>query len=144
MRDEDRYLTDQGREDARRVGERLADLGFRASHVFTSPLVRAVQTSELVARAHGSATVRVHEPLAIDEGSADQAIGILESLATDATVFLVTHEPKIRTMAAKLARQPSFGGFPTAGVAVFEGRPGSFALRGQMDPSELALRGVDG
>src|SRR6478752_7669852 len=48
-RDEARALTSRGRADARRLGRVLARRGVRFSTIVTSPLVRAVQTAEIVA-----------------------------------------------------------------------------------------------
>ncbi len=52
-RDESRALTVHGRADARRLGRALARRGVRFSLMVTSPLVRAVQTAEIVAAATG-------------------------------------------------------------------------------------------
>ena len=50
-RDESRALTVRGRADARRLGRALARRGVRFTLIVTSPLVRAVQTAEIVAAA---------------------------------------------------------------------------------------------
>ncbi len=50
-RDESRALTSRGRADARRLGRALARRGVRFTAIVTSPLVRAVQTAEIVAAA---------------------------------------------------------------------------------------------
>src|SRR5918997_458421 len=50
-RDEDRPLTEQGREEARLAGGALAALGVRPDLLLVSPLVRARQTAELAAEA---------------------------------------------------------------------------------------------
>ena len=49
--DESRALTVRGRSDTRRVGRVLARRGIRFSLIVSSPLVRAVQTAEIVAAA---------------------------------------------------------------------------------------------
>ena len=50
-RDEERPLTERGREEARLAGRALAALGVRLDLLLTSPLVRARETAELVAEA---------------------------------------------------------------------------------------------
>ena len=50
-RDEERPLTEQGREEARMAGGALAALGVRLDLLLTSPLVRARETAELAADA---------------------------------------------------------------------------------------------
>src|SRR5688572_20209987 len=51
--DEARWLSDRGRKVARRVGKALAKEGVELDAVLTSPLVRAVQTAEVLAAAAG-------------------------------------------------------------------------------------------
>ena len=49
-------LSDEGRRQARRLGERLADDPIAA--VYCSPLSRTVETAEIVARPHGHTLIR--------------------------------------------------------------------------------------
>ncbi|HWU85905.1 MAG TPA: phosphoglycerate mutase family protein, partial [Kofleriaceae bacterium] len=46
LRDPDRHLTPRGREQARRLGDRMRWHDCAPTHVWTSPLARAVQTAE--------------------------------------------------------------------------------------------------
>lgn len=139
MRDEDRYLSDDGRATALRVGERLYELGARPVVVYTSPLVRAVQTAELVAFGLHPERVVVHVPLSIDHGTTAQALSVLERHGDGDTIVLVTHEPKVRALAASLAGRREFPGFATAGVAVFRGRARATKLLYRLDPSTLVV-----
>jgi len=50
LSDAERELTREGREEARIAGAALAELGVKVSHILTSPLVRARQTAEIVAK----------------------------------------------------------------------------------------------
>src|SRR4051794_27457808 len=52
--DELRPLSDEGREQARELGERLGAEGVSPDVVLTSPLLRARETGEALARATGS------------------------------------------------------------------------------------------
>lgn len=137
LRDEDRWLTDTGRASAIRVGNRLRELGIRPTAMYTSPLVRAVQTTELLARTLGADRVEVHVPLAIDTGTVAQVVAVLERHASDDTVVLVTHEPKVRSIAAALARKDRFAGFNTAGSAFFRGARGGLRHLWSLDPESL-------
>src|SRR5262245_19157912 len=47
--DEMRWLTDTGRLGVREIGRTLVGMGLRFSRMYTSPLVRAVQTAEILA-----------------------------------------------------------------------------------------------
>ncbi len=50
LSDAERELTREGREEARIAGAALAELGVKVSHILTSPLVRARQTADIVAK----------------------------------------------------------------------------------------------
>lgn len=47
-KDEERALTDEGREKTRKVAKRLQELGIRFDLILTSPLVRSHQTAEIL------------------------------------------------------------------------------------------------
>jgi broad specificity phosphatase PhoE len=59
-------LSDEGREQAQRTGEFLA--AFALDAVYSSPLLRARQTAEAVAKPHGLATQIVDELIEVDVG----------------------------------------------------------------------------
>jgi len=102
--DEDRWLTDKGRMVARKVGDRLRDEGYAADAIVTSPLVRAVQTAELVARGlKYKGVVEVFADLAPD-GSIGAAAQALEEKG--GLVVAVGHEPGISALASHLAGRP--------------------------------------
>src|SRR5579871_6042564 len=78
-RDEDRSLTARGREDARRLGQALARRGVEFSLMVTSPLVRAVQTAEIVAAEIGYRDRITVTDLLVPEGTASHVVGFLRS-----------------------------------------------------------------
>ncbi|HEX2469050.1 MAG TPA: histidine phosphatase family protein [Candidatus Limnocylindrales bacterium] len=89
--DAERPLSEKGRKQAKRLGDHLAAIGFRAEAVITSPKMRAVETAELVAdRVDG--TVTEDQRLA---GSLD--LDIIEAILHDAgdpdEAMLVGHDP---------------------------------------------------
>ncbi len=109
-----RPLSDKGRAQADRLGHFLADLGFAPDVVITSPLVRAVQTAEIVSALLGAS-------LAID----DRLGGPLDVRTVDAILaghgdplqpVLVGHDPDFTDLVAMLCG--------AAGVPM---RKGSFA-----------------
>jgi broad specificity phosphatase PhoE len=63
----DRPLTDRGREQARLLAERLADVKLEA--VYASDLRRAWETAEAVAATRGLGVVKLHELREVDVGS---------------------------------------------------------------------------
>ncbi len=139
--DETRWLTDDGRVRMRQVAAELARLGLNYSAVYTSPLVRAVQTAEILAHHHPSfeGPIEVHPPLCPDHGTTAQALSPLDRAGSDDVVVFVGHEPKIRVLAGHLSglgRMPGFqpGSVCLVHVDVAEGRG---AFEWMMDPRDL-------
>ncbi len=111
--DELRPLTPEGREQARLLGERLA--GERPDAVVTSPLLRARETAEVLARACGLEAVP-DERLAPGATSGDAR---LAAAGLGERIVLVGHQPDFGRIAAALTgdEEPPF---PTAGMAVID------------------------
>jgi phosphohistidine phosphatase len=114
LRDPMRHLTAAGRTQARSLGDRLRWHDCSPTHIWTSPLVRAVQTAELVAAGLAAAVpVEVLPALAPGEPSR----GVLEALhgiGADSSVVLVGHEPGLSAIAAVLLDQRDFGALARA------------------------------
>jgi phosphohistidine phosphatase len=114
--DEERYLTSEGRQKTRKVAEALKLHGVKLERILTSPLVRAVQTAEILARELGCPDVRVSMSLVLGStmASIDAAIAgcsEVEGLA------LVGHEPTMSAVAAHLLGLRAFPrSFKKAGV----------------------------
>jgi phosphohistidine phosphatase len=95
LRDPYRHLTAQGRKQARALGDRLRWHDCVPTRIWSSPLVRAVQTAELVATGLASEVeVEVVVDLAPD-GNARDLHAALRALPADAAVMLVGHEPSM-------------------------------------------------
>ena len=116
LSDEARFLTPEGRQKTARVSELLRKQIGRLDRILTSPLVRAVQTAEIVARELECTDVRVCTAIA-PGGSlsrVDAAIG--DALEVE-RLALVGHEPSMSAIAAHLLGLPSFPRpFKKAGV----------------------------
>jgi phosphohistidine phosphatase len=100
--DSGRYLTEKGRKRTRKVGRWLAKKGEVLPRVlWTSPLVRAVQTAELVAGALG-----LDEVTAVSELSPSATVTDLLRRITEARLSgplgLVGHEPLLSMVANAL------------------------------------------
>ena len=106
--DELRALTPEGRRQASELGRRLARE--RPALVLTSPLLRARQTADAIARASG-AGIRVDERLAPGATADD-----LRQAAARAGDVAVGHQPDCGRIAAELTDRPE-PCFPPAGVA---------------------------
>lgn len=89
--DERRELTPKGIERTRLSAQMLAQVGVKPSRIFSSPLVRARQTAELLAPTLDAA-VQVREELRPGFNS-QAAAALLANLPGDEDVMLVGHEP---------------------------------------------------
>lgn len=108
LRDPMRHLTAEGRHQAASLGDRLRWHDCIPTHVWTSPLVRAVQTAELVmAVLKVDVTIDVLPALAAGE-SPHVVQAAVKRLPADAAVILVGHEPGLSGVGALLAGEDYF------------------------------------
>jgi phosphohistidine phosphatase len=141
--DAERELTPEGRARFSDQVRGLTRLGVRFERVLSSPLVRAVQTAELL------------EPLlepgregarGLSQALAREPSGELLELCTGASLALVGHEPWQSQLAAWLAtgeRRGAIFALEPGGVLALEGepRPARMSLHGFWRPEELVLIG---
>ena len=106
LKDPARPLTALGRDQARSLGERLRWHDCEPTHVLTSPLVRAVQTAELVTAALGSPHIVGVEPALAPAASARAVVAALSALPPESRVLLFGHEPGLSDVAALLVGDP--------------------------------------
>lgn len=110
-RDDDRALTAAGRERVVAVAEKLIEIDEAPRSIVTSPLVRAVQTAEIVAVAirskTGSGDVEVRREMA--PGGDVLSLARKLAAARRKRVMLVGHEPDLSAAMAGLV-----GGFDLA------------------------------
>src|SRR3954462_10996067 len=95
LRDPHRHLTPHGRAQARNLGDRLRWHDCVPTHVWTSPLVRAVQTAELVVAGIQHEVEVDIAPLLAPDGSARDLVAALRALPGTSVVLLVGHEPSL-------------------------------------------------
>jgi phosphohistidine phosphatase len=89
--DDERELTDRGRDQSRAAGRALAALGVEVHLCFTSPKRRALQTAQLTCAELGVEPV-VHRPLA-GGFDRDDALELLAAAGADQRVLIIGHEP---------------------------------------------------
>jgi phosphohistidine phosphatase len=107
-RDELRALTLKGRAAVARVGRSLRRRGGDFTAIVSSPYVRALQTAEIVAAEVGyGGLVAVSEAL-VPEARVSQAVELLSSLAAEASVAFVAHEPILSSLAGALLGRGRF------------------------------------
>ena len=142
--DSDRALTASGRERVRAVAKMLADLGEAPLQIITSPLVRAVQTAEIVAvvskLGDREGTVAVRRELSPGSGG---GVALVTSLAASGSkrVMLVGHEPDLSELVATLAPSAAMSSFDKAMVVgLYVGARGDHSRRRfVLDPRSLKL-----
>ncbi|MGB7630847.1 MAG: phosphohistidine phosphatase SixA [Candidatus Deferrimicrobium sp.] len=114
--DASRYLTTKGRLAFRKIARRIRKTGIAPAVIFTSPLLRAVQTAEILAERlkHEGQVVVAKE---LSPGFDLRALRALLSRAGNPMeAALVGHEPDLGDLAAALLALP--GGFPLRKGAV--------------------------
>jgi phosphohistidine phosphatase len=106
MPDGSRPLTAKGRRRFRKTARAFGKLGYRLDLILTSPLVRAVQTAEILAGAADPGEVDVLEELGPDFDP-EAARGAIAARAGEAaTVAIVGHEPQLSSLLSALSGVP--------------------------------------
>lgn len=104
--DAKRALTAAGREEIAEVAKGMARLKINPDYVLTSPLVRARETADIVAKIQKSAGVEEWGELK-PEGSRKEFYERLSKLRSGSTVLVVGHEPYLSTMILEIMGSPN-------------------------------------
>jgi phosphohistidine phosphatase len=101
--DRDRPLTAKGQAKTKAVAARLKELGLQFDEIFTSPLLRAQQTAEILLQANLSGQMTIAETLA-PRGSFSNWLNerATQLPAVPQTLALVGHEPDLSQWAELL------------------------------------------
>lgn len=98
--DHARQLTTRGIERTRQAADVLKSLGLKPVHLYSSPLVRARQTADILAEALG---VEVEERAEVGPGFNPQAVGgLVHDARQDDAIMFVGHEPDFSTTISAL------------------------------------------
>jgi len=100
--DSKRPLTPEGKRKMREIAEGLTRMGFGVDWIVTSPLVRSVETAEIVAEVLGSNVPMDFCDALRPGGSAEALIAFLAKRPNRKRVLVVGHEPDLSEMAARL------------------------------------------
>jgi phosphohistidine phosphatase len=134
LTDEHRHLTREGRDAARELGRMLATAELAPGAVFSSPLVRALQTAELVAASLGWTglveTAPRMAPISATRTSADWLRRQAGALAPGLVLVAVGHEPSISALTQVLTGVEQIASFRKAEARFIE----DGELRWQMQP----------
>jgi phosphohistidine phosphatase len=145
--DAGRWLSAKGRKTARKVARWLAESSKRRPvAIWTSPLVRAVQTAEIVAaEARFKGELRTSAQLGPGHDPGD-LLKLLGSETLDGPLALVGHEPSLSLIATALLGDIGFTGFKKSAVMGLTwepatngdgASPGVGKLRFLFDPAEM-------
>ncbi len=100
--DAKRPLTDEGKAETRQVAGGLKRLGVSPDVIFTSPLVRAQQTAEILLDVLGAAHgLKLTDALA-PAGTASDVFKAIKEFERAGSIFLVGHEPDMGRLAATI------------------------------------------
>jgi len=142
--DHSRALTVSGRERVRWVAKKLGELGEAPRFVVASPLVRALQTAEVVHTTLGlESAVEAHTALA--PGGAGSAFVLAMQKAGKKRLMVVGHEPDVSILCARLLGNPLPHGFLKGMVVSLRvdvdvaGSAPTVGLRFVLDPKTLEL-----
>ena len=140
--DADRELTEEGKERCREVGHGMLQMGVKPEIVLTSPLKRAIQTAEILAKTIGAEeTIESLDSLA-PRGDHEETIKYLARCRKSA-VMLVGHMPDLSELASFLVAGNAEAGFHFKKAAMLvlsvDGTPrkGSAVVEGFLQPGIL-------
>jgi phosphohistidine phosphatase len=100
--DSKRPLTPQGRKRMQQIAAGLGRMGFRVDWIVSSPLVRAVETAQLLAESLASPVPVEFSDTLGPEGSAEAVIALLATYPDRKRTLLVGHEPGLSELARRL------------------------------------------
>lgn len=140
-----RPLTPEGKKEMRRAAAGLVSLVPDLPVLATSPLVRAAQTAEILAKVY-RCDVSSLDALEPEEDPAG-AVDWLRTQQADSTIGLVGHEPHLSTLVGHLltGKRDSFVDLKKGGACLLKidtVRPGGAELKWLLGPRDLAKLGA--
>ena len=142
--DAERWLSPEGRTSMQAVATEIRGFGLSFDRILTSPLVRAVQTAELLALGTGFAGAAEATSVLV-KGTTAAAAALLNGMAADAQIALVGHEPSIRILAGHLLGAGSLAPFHTGMACLVRWHQGRGELEWFLDPRSLRrIESIDG
>lgn len=99
--DEERRLTEKGKQRMKRIAGTLARIFPEADAIYSSPLVRAVETSDAVVKAYGGQLRRQLTDLLKPAAGPDEFRRLLAEIRSEFAIF-VGHEPNLSQIMLEL------------------------------------------
>jgi len=145
--DTDRPLTERGVKRVSQVSAGLKWLEVQPTYIFSSPLVRAVETADIL-----QASLSIPSPIKrVDEllpdANPERLLALFRDLSPECTVVCVGHEPHLGLTASVMlvGKQSAAFSFKKAGASLIElsspPKIGRGVLRWWMEPGQLRALG---
>jgi phosphohistidine phosphatase len=145
--DTNRPLTERGAKRVAQVAAGLNRLGVRPTHVFSSPLIRAIETAKIVHRSlRVRSAVQIVDAL-LPDAPPNQLLSVMQDLLPESSVLCIGHEPHLGLAASVMLSGRATASFPMkkAGACLIElpmpAKPGRGVLRWWLTPSQLRAMG---
>jgi phosphohistidine phosphatase len=145
--DTDRPLTERGAKRVAQVAVGLNRLDVKPTHVFSSPLIRAIETAKIVHRSlRVRSAVQIVDAL-LPDAPPNQLLSVLQDLPPESCVLCIGHEPHLGLAASVMLSGRAMASFPMkkAGACLIElsapAKPGRGILRWWMIPNQLKTMG---
>ena len=135
--DTGRWLTEKGRTTTHRVARRVRKLKkLRPATIWTSPLVRAVQTAEIIAAViEPEGEIKAVAELSPGRDPVD-LVALLGVAPTPGPLALVGHEPTLSQILRVLAGETGIDSIKKSGIVVVEWEEGKGTVVLALDPAD--------
>jgi phosphohistidine phosphatase len=134
--DRDRPLDDRGRQDAPKMGKRLAKRDVKTDVLLSSPALRALTTAQLIAEEIGYKRKDIVVDDRLYASSADDLLAVIRALDKKLNrVMLFGHNPEVTDLAHWLSSE--IIDMPTSAVAEFDFDTKAWSDIGEVKPAKV-------
>jgi len=136
--DRDRPLDDRGKQDAPKMGRRLAKRDVKPDLLLSSPALRALTTAHLIAEEVGYKRKDIVVDDRLYASSADDLLAVIRALDKKLNrVMLFGHNPEFTDLAHRLSSE--IIDMPTSAVVEFNFDTKAWSDVGEVQPAKVAL-----
>lgn len=138
LADRERPLDDRGRQDAAKMGRRLAKRDVKPDLIMSSPALRALTTAQLIA---DEIDYERKDIVVVDRlyaSSAGDLLGVIRALDRKLDrVMMFGHNPEFADLARQLSSE--IGDMPTCAIAEFHFDTKAWSDVGEVEPTKMWL-----
>ena len=136
--DRDRPLNDRGKQDAPRMGKRLAQRNVKPDLLLSSPALRALTTAQFIAEEVGDKRKDIVVDDRLYASSADDLLAVIRALDKKLhCVMLFGHNPEFTDLAHRLSSEIVH--MPTGAVVEFSFDIKAWSDVGEVKPAKVVL-----